>query len=209
WTSWSPSTTRRPTSKSPLPGCASPTPYGSNTRSSGEDLTFLKETVRNTSRGAADDLTPQLTTPSPSMVHYRGGRAAGDPQADLSTTYAAQTRAVAELGCTYLQLDDTSLACLNDPTQRGMVDERSGDFAPLRFVPEDKYVVLGLVTTEKGAPESKDDLKRRIDEAARHIPRSSCSCHPSADSPRPSRATTSPTKNRPPSSAWSSKPQRE
>lgn len=49
-------------------------------------------------------------------------------------------------------------------------DERSGDFAPLRFVPEDKYVVLGLVTTKKGALESKDDLKRRIDEAARHIP---------------------------------------
>lgn len=216
----------------------------------GEDFTFLRETVRETSRGANGDLTPKLTIPSPSMVHYRGGSAAIDPDvypdqerfwADLSAAYAAQIRAVADLGCTYLQLDDTSLAYLNDPTQRGMIDERgdngdrihvryirqmnaalagrpdglsvtthmcrgnfrsswvasggydhvaeelfneldvdgfflefdderSGGFAPLRFVPENKYVVLGLVTTKKGTLESKDDLKRRIDEAARHIP---------------------------------------
>jgi 5-methyltetrahydropteroyltriglutamate--homocysteine methyltransferase len=49
-------------------------------------------------------------------------------------------------------------------------DARSGDFAPLRFVPEGKTVVLGLVTTKAGELESKDDLKRRIDEAARHVP---------------------------------------
>src|SRR5262249_26763977 len=49
-------------------------------------------------------------------------------------------------------------------------DERSGTFAPLRFVPKDKMVVLGLVTSKKGALENKDDLKRRIDEAAKHVP---------------------------------------
>ncbi len=49
-------------------------------------------------------------------------------------------------------------------------DERSGGFAPLRFVPPGKQVVLGLVTTKKGALESKDDLKRRIDEAAAYVP---------------------------------------
>ena len=48
-------------------------------------------------------------------------------------------------------------------------DERSGDFAPLRFVPEGKAVVLGLLTTKRGELERKDDLKRRIDEAAGYI----------------------------------------
>jgi 5-methyltetrahydropteroyltriglutamate--homocysteine methyltransferase len=146
-----------------------------------------------------------------------------------------------ELGCTYLQLDDTSLAYLNDPRQRAMVaerggdaehqhehyirninkalsgrpegmsvtthmcrgnyrsswaaeggydfvaealftqldvdgffleydDERSGGFEPLRFVPPGKHVVLGLVTTKHGDLEDKDTLKRRIDEASRHVP---------------------------------------
>jgi methionine synthase II (cobalamin-independent) len=49
-------------------------------------------------------------------------------------------------------------------------DERSGGFAPLRFVPKGKMVVLGLVTTKRGELESKDDLKRRIDEAAKYVP---------------------------------------
>ncbi len=49
-------------------------------------------------------------------------------------------------------------------------DERSGGFEPLRFVPAGKYVVLGLVTTKKPELEAKDDLKRRIDEAAKYIP---------------------------------------
>jgi 5-methyltetrahydropteroyltriglutamate--homocysteine methyltransferase len=184
------------------------------------------------------------------MVHYRGGRAAIDPTvypdldqfwSDLSAAYAEQVRRLGELGCTYLQFDDTSLAYLNDPRQRELVaaqggdpehqheryiaqinqalagrpegmtvtthmcrgnfrsswaaaggydfvaealftrlevdgffleydDERSGDFTPLRFVPPGKRVVLGLVTTKRGELESKDDLKRRIDEAARYVP---------------------------------------
>ncbi len=49
-------------------------------------------------------------------------------------------------------------------------DERSGDFRPLRFVPKGKIVVLGLVTTKVGTMESKDALKRRIDEASRYVP---------------------------------------
>ena len=49
-------------------------------------------------------------------------------------------------------------------------DERSGGFEPLRHVPEDRFVVLGLVTTKKPRLESSDELRRRIEEAARLIP---------------------------------------
>ena len=208
-----------------------------------DDFTFLKSVV-------GDGVTAKLTIPSPSMVHYRGGRAAINPAiypdedqfwTDLSAAYADQVAAVAALGCTYLQLDDTSLAYLNDPRQRATLqargddadhqhlryirqinaaiagrppglavtthmcrgnfrsswaaeggydfvaealfseldvdgffleydDARSGGFEPLRFVPPGKQVVLGLVTTKSGALESKDNLKRRIDEAAKHVP---------------------------------------
>jgi 5-methyltetrahydropteroyltriglutamate--homocysteine methyltransferase len=70
------------------------------------------------------------------MVHYRGGPAAVDPSVyadidefwnDLSAAYAAQVAAVAALGCTYLQFDDTSLAYLNDPKQREMLTARGDD----------------------------------------------------------------------------------
>jgi 5-methyltetrahydropteroyltriglutamate--homocysteine methyltransferase len=194
--------------------------------------------------------TPKLTIPAPSMVHYRGGPASIDRAvypdldqfwADLSATYADEVRQLGGLGCTYLQLDDTSLAYLNDPEQRAAIagrgedadrmhlryialindaiagrppgmtvtthmcrgnfrsswvaeggydfvaeavfgelnvdgffleydDERSGSFEPLRFVPRGRMVVLGLVTTKRGELESKDALKRRIDEAARYVP---------------------------------------
>jgi 5-methyltetrahydropteroyltriglutamate--homocysteine methyltransferase len=201
-------------------------------------------------RDAVTTATPKLTIPSPSMVHYRGGRAALDPAvypdeelfwADLVAAYRTQVAGIHALGCRYLQLDDTSLAYLNDPEQRAMVasrggdgehqheqyirtinaalagrpadlaitthmcrgnfrsswaaegsydfvaealftqldvdgffleydDERSGGFEPLRFVPPGKQVVLGLVTTKRGALEDKDTLKRRIDEAAQFVP---------------------------------------
>jgi len=209
----------------------------------GTDFEFLASVV-------SDGQVAKLTIPSPSMVHYRGGRAALDPAvypdeepfwADLSAAYAEQISAVAALGCRYLQLDDTSLAYLNDPAQRAMLaergddaehqhlryirqinaalegrpdgmrvtthmcrgnfrsswaaeggydfvaealfselavdgffleydSERAGGFAPLRFVPPGKLVVLGLVTTKSGMLESADELKRRIDEAARYLP---------------------------------------
>jgi 5-methyltetrahydropteroyltriglutamate--homocysteine methyltransferase len=48
--------------------------------------------------------------------------------------------------------------------------DRAGDFAPLRFLPKNRTAVLGLVTTKTPELESPDDLKRRIDEAAKHVP---------------------------------------
>jgi 5-methyltetrahydropteroyltriglutamate--homocysteine methyltransferase len=207
-----------------------------------DDFEFLKSvTTQN---------TPKLTIPSPSMVHYRGGAAMIDPDvypdpgqfwSDLTSAYAKQVKAVSELGCTYLQFDDTSLAYLNDPDQRRMMadrgedaehlhesyirhinealtdrpagmtitthmcrgnfrsswvaeggydfvaealfnelavdaffleydDARSGGFEPLRFVPKDKLVVLGLVTTKSGELEDQDRLKARIEEAAKYVP---------------------------------------
>jgi 5-methyltetrahydropteroyltriglutamate--homocysteine methyltransferase len=79
---------------------------------------------------------PKLTIPSPNMVHYRGGPAMIDPEvypdleefwSDLSAAYAEQVRRLGELGCQYLQLDDTSLAYLNDPAQRAEIAERGED----------------------------------------------------------------------------------
>jgi 5-methyltetrahydropteroyltriglutamate--homocysteine methyltransferase len=207
----------------------------------GEDFDFLKSCVSKN--------TPKQTIPSPSMVHYRGGAAAIDPSvypdtdafwADLTAAYADEVRGMADIGCTYLQFDDTSLAYLNDPAQRRMMaergedaehlhesyirhinealagrpegmavtthmcrgnfrsswvaeggydfvaealfgelavdgffleydDARSGGFEPLRFVPPGKQVVLGLVTTKRGSLESRDELKRRIEEATQYV----------------------------------------
>ncbi|HSD76743.1 MAG TPA: 5-methyltetrahydropteroyltriglutamate--homocysteine S-methyltransferase [Solirubrobacteraceae bacterium] len=85
---------------------------------------------------ASERQTPKLTIPSPSMVHYRGGRAAIDATvypdldefwADLTAAYAEEVRRLGELGCTYLQFDDTSLAYLNDPAQREHVRAIGGD----------------------------------------------------------------------------------
>ena len=207
----------------------------------GADFEFLKSVTA---------ATPKLSIPSPSMMHYRGGRAAIDTSVypdleefwrDLGAVYADQIAALGALGCNYLQLDDTSLAYLNDPAQReyiarlggdaerqhltyirlinsalakkppGMTvcthmcrgnfrsswvasgsydfiaeamfgqlevdgffmefdDARSGGFEPLRFVPKGKTVVLGLVSTKRGALEKKDDLKRRTDQASKYVP---------------------------------------
>ena len=49
-------------------------------------------------------------------------------------------------------------------------NHRSGGFEPLRFVPRGKTVVLGLITSKSGRLESKDEIKRRIDEAAKFVP---------------------------------------
>ena len=70
------------------------------------------------------------------MVHYRGGRAAIDESVypdmdgfwdDLTSAYAEEVRRLGELGCTYLQFDDTSLAYLNDPKQREMMAQQEAD----------------------------------------------------------------------------------
>jgi 5-methyltetrahydropteroyltriglutamate--homocysteine methyltransferase len=192
--------------------------------------------------------TAKQTIPSPSMLHYRGGRKLinmgvypdmADFYHDLGAAYGKAIGAFGEAGCTYLQLDDVSFAYLCDPEQRkmlkdrgddpekqphiyaGMINkaleskpkgmtvsmhlcrgnfrstfvasggyepiadllfnevgvdayfmewdsDRAGGFEPLRFLPKGKAVVLGLVTSKTGALEKKDDIKRRIDEAAKH-----------------------------------------
>jgi 5-methyltetrahydropteroyltriglutamate--homocysteine methyltransferase len=89
---------------------------------------FLRDTVRTA--------TPKLTIPSPSMVHYRGGNSSIDQSvypnidefwSDLTGAYAEEVRRLADLGCTYLQLDDTSLAYVNDPAQREHILQIGGD----------------------------------------------------------------------------------
>jgi 5-methyltetrahydropteroyltriglutamate--homocysteine methyltransferase len=206
-----------------------------------DDFTFLQSITRK---------TPKVTIPSPTMLHFRGGREAISREAypdieaffsDVAAAYRSEIAALAGAGCRYLQLDDTNLAYLCDEKMRegarqrgddpnelprryarlinaaiaghpaGMTicvhlcrgnfksawvaeggyepvaevlfnelqvdgyfleydDARSGDFAPLRFVPKGKVVVLGLVTTKLDRLESKDALKRRIDEAAERVP---------------------------------------
>jgi 5-methyltetrahydropteroyltriglutamate--homocysteine methyltransferase len=95
----------------------------------GDHFAYLKSLTK-------DPTTPKLTIPSPNMVHYRGGPAAIDPVVypdpeefwhDLAAAYADEISRLHELGCTYLQLDDTSLAYLNDPTQRAEITERGED----------------------------------------------------------------------------------
>lgn len=79
--------------------------------------------------------TAKLTIPSPSMIHFRGGAAINREVypdmdvfwSDLAGVYADQVKAVADLGCRYLQFDDTSLAHLNDPKQREAFAEKGGD----------------------------------------------------------------------------------
>jgi 5-methyltetrahydropteroyltriglutamate--homocysteine methyltransferase len=195
-------------------------------------------------------LTPKVTIPSPTMLHFRGGRNAISREAypdldafyaDVAAAYRAELRSLGEAGCTYVQLDDTNLAYLCDTKMRegarargddpnelpqryaalindairdrpaGMTacvhlcrgnfksawaaeggyepvaevlfneldvdgyfleydDARSGDFAPLRFVPKGKTVVLGLVSTKLDRMETKDELLRRIEEASKYAP---------------------------------------
>jgi 5-methyltetrahydropteroyltriglutamate--homocysteine methyltransferase len=87
-------------------------------------------------RDNAGGATPKLTIPSPSMVHYRGGSSSIDESAypdiesfwsDLTDAYAEEARHLHDLGCRYLQLDDTSLAYVNDPEQREHIVRIGGD----------------------------------------------------------------------------------
>jgi 5-methyltetrahydropteroyltriglutamate--homocysteine methyltransferase len=93
-----------------------------------DHFAFLRDTVTTA--------LPKLTIPSPSMVHYRGGNSSIDESvypgidafwADLTAAYARQVAGVYELGCRYLQLDDTSLAYVNDPAQREHILAIGGD----------------------------------------------------------------------------------
>ena len=211
------------------------------------DFEFLKTQTDQHASGC----TPKVTIPSPTMLHFRGGRAGISRQAypeldpvfydDVAQAYAAELQSLFDAGCRYVQMDDTNMAYLCDEKMRqaarqrgddpnelphryaafinkvvarkpaGMTlamhlcrgnfksthaaagnyepvaeallsemnldavfmeydDERSGDFRPLRHLKPGKVVVLGLVTTKFGQLESKDTLKRRIEEAAKYAP---------------------------------------
>lgn len=206
-----------------------------------DDFNYLKSQVSQ---------TPKVSIPSPTMVHFRGGRAAIDIHAypdmdeffeDLAQCYRDEIAALYAAGCRYIQMDDTNMAYLCDPMMRqGAIDrgddpntlprtyaalinavidnrpadltigvhlcrgnfrsqwfaaggyepvaevlfnelnvdayfleyddERSGDFAPLRFVPNNKTVVLGIITSKFPQLENAEFLRRRIDEAAKYMP---------------------------------------
>jgi len=193
---------------------------------------------------------PKITLPSPTVMHFRGGREAIDAKAypdiaafyeDLARLYREEIADLAKAGCRYLQIDEVNLAYLCDAELRKQVanigedpatlpktyakllndtirgrpadmtvcmhlcrgnfagawvaeggyepiaellfneigvdgyfleydSARAGGFEPLRFLPKGKTAVLGLVTTKSGKLETKDELKRRIDEAAKHAP---------------------------------------
>jgi 5-methyltetrahydropteroyltriglutamate--homocysteine methyltransferase len=92
-------------------------------------FTFVKD-------NASPEQTPKLTIPSPSMVHYRGGREAINHAIypdleqfwdDLARAYADEIQRLYDLGCRYLQLDDTSMAYVNDPRQREHIAAIGGD----------------------------------------------------------------------------------
>jgi 5-methyltetrahydropteroyltriglutamate--homocysteine methyltransferase len=206
-----------------------------------DDFKFLTSVAR---------VTPKITLPSPTVMHFRGGREAIDTRAypniagfydDLARLYREEIADLARAGCRYLQLDEVNLAYLCDGELRKQVanigedpatlpatyarllndtikdrppdmtvcmhlcrgnfagawvaeggyepiaelifnaidvdayfleydSARAGGFEPLRFLPEGKVAVLGLITTKSGRLESKDELKRRIDEASKHAP---------------------------------------
>jgi len=195
-------------------------------------------------------VTAKISIPSPSVLHFRGGRGSVSAQAypdmdaffaDLARIYREEIDALAEAGCRYLQIDDTNLAYLCDAKMRAGAKKigadpdtlpslyanlinrciegrpadmvvcthlcrgnfasawvaeggydpiaevlfnelevdgyllefdtpRAGNFAPLRYVPKHKRLILGLVSSKTGALENPDNLKRRIDEAAKYVP---------------------------------------
>ena len=206
-----------------------------------DDFKFLR---------AATARTPKQCVPSPSILHFRGGRDAVDRKAypemdgffaDVARVYNEEFRALKDVGCRYIQIDDVNFAFLCDPKMRELTkkigedpaklphtyaklindsmkglkpeivfgvhlcrgnhasnwvaqggyepvaeamfneldvdgffleydSDRAGGFEPLRFVPKGKVVVLGLITSKFPQLESKDVVKRRIDEAAKFVP---------------------------------------
>ena len=101
----------------------------------GEDFTMLAS--------VAAPATPKLTIPSVNMIYSRGGRAAIDEDAypeleefwsDLVAAYGEELQRLGELGCRYLQFDDTSLAMINDPTMRAQIAARGDDAEHMHLV---------------------------------------------------------------------------
>jgi len=215
-----------------------------------EHFTFLKSIV-------GPDVTPKITIPSPSQL-FRAGRKLvpesvypniDDFWNDVAEAYRAQVKGLYELGCRYLQIDDTAIVLLCDPERRNEIvrdgddpddmarrfvktinsiigdrpddlavtihtcrgnhasawqasggyepiaevllgdckvdgffmeweTDRAGNFKPLRHLPPGKQVVLGLISSKVAALESKDDIKRRIEEAAQYCPLEQLSISP-------------------------------
>jgi 5-methyltetrahydropteroyltriglutamate--homocysteine methyltransferase len=84
--------------------------------------------------------TPKITLPGPCYIHYRAGRAHISRQAypdldgfwsDLVQAYAQEMQSLADVGCRYLQLDETSLVKLGDPRARELLKERGDDWRDL------------------------------------------------------------------------------
>jgi 5-methyltetrahydropteroyltriglutamate--homocysteine methyltransferase len=205
-----------------------------------DEFLFLREVAR---------VTPKITLPAPSTMHFYTGRHFADPQvyvdtseffADLTLIFRQEIDSLGKAGCSYVQLDEVAIAMLCDPLLRErtkgegeapdtLIDlyidainqalagrppdmavgvhvcrgnfkgrylseggyeavaerffsgvnathflleydtMRAGDFAPLRFVPKDKGVVLGLISTKTSALETSDALKRRVEEASRYV----------------------------------------
>lgn len=213
------------------------------------DFEFLQSQIDKA--GLKGKATAKVCIPSPTMVHFRGGRASIDIMSypdldpffdDLARVYQEELDDLYKAGCRFVQLDDTNLAYLCDPSMRKAAEERnedlktlpkryaelinaaiskrpkdmtiavhlcrgnyrsqwfatggyepvaevlfkhlnvdayfleyddarSGDFAPLRYLPEDKVVVLGLMCSKKSTLDDKETIIKRLHEAAKYCPR--------------------------------------
>jgi|TARA_R110002003_G_scaffold112_29_gene9785 5-methyltetrahydropteroyltriglutamate--homocysteine methyltransferase len=213
-----------------------------------KDFQFLEQAIKDNG-GIA---TTKVCIPSPTMVHFRGGRASIDISAypdldiffdDLARVYQEELASLYEAGCRFVQLDDTNLAYLCDPDMRKAAevernedlstlprkyaelinkaiekrpadmkigihlcrgnyrskwfasggyepvaevlfkelnvdayfleydDARSGDFSPLRHLPEHKVVVLGVMSSKKNTLDDKEEIIGRLKEAAQVTPK--------------------------------------
>ncbi|KAJ2894859.1 hypothetical protein MKZ38_007177 [Zalerion maritima] len=213
------------------------------------DYKYLEKVIADV--GKTSTVTPKVAIPSPTMVHFRGGRDTIDSTAyptlepffeDLARVYQEEIDDLYKAGCRFLQMDDTNLAYLCDPAMRASAEERhgdanqlakkyaklinaaiskhpkdmtigihlcrgnnqsqwfaqggyepvaevlfkelnvdvyflefddarSGDFSPLRFLPEDKIVVLGVMSSKLPEVGDKAEVIRRLKEAASFCPK--------------------------------------
>ncbi|KAK3385862.1 methionine synthase-like protein [Podospora didyma] len=217
-----------------------------------DDFAFVQQQVAAAAPPTTTTVATKVCIPSPTMVHFRGGRDAISTEAyptlepffeDLVAAYQAEIADLYAAGCRFVQLDDTNLAYLCDQGMRteaakrhgddaqsltkqyaalinaaiskrpkDMIigihlcrgnfrsqwfaeggyepvaevlfkeldvdvyfleydDERSGDFKPLRFLPENKTVVLGVMSSKKAELDDKTEIVRRLTEAAEFCPR--------------------------------------
>jgi 5-methyltetrahydropteroyltriglutamate--homocysteine methyltransferase len=213
-----------------------------------DDFKFLEQAIKDNGGGA----TTKVCIPSPTMVHFRGGRASIDIEAypnldeffeDLARVYQEELDSLYKAGARFVQLDDTNLAYLCDPDMRKTAeqergedvaalpkkyaelinaaiskrpkdmkigihlcrgnyrskwfasggyepvaevlfkelnvdayfleydDARSGDFKPLRHLPENKVVVLGLMSSKKSTLDDKAEIIERLKQAAEIAPK--------------------------------------